>query len=129
MMSIRINQYSVWVRISLVALVAMLSGVYWNLGWFMALPVIAVLSPILLSLLVCRAFPGQTFRQKLAIYVFAVVIAEIIRNLLYIYYAQGMDYLLHDAETQMAVIALIAGQLLLGSVVIVIAALARVCNS
>lgn len=105
-------------RYIILGLIAVLAGGYWNLSWFMALPVITLLCPVLMAVLIHYLFAGNSFGQKAGIYTIAIVVTELVRNLLYVFFGQGLDYLLHDGETQLAAIALVAEQLFLGVVIL-----------
>lgn len=105
-------------RYLILGFIAVLAGVYWNLSWFMALPVITLLSPILIAIVIHFLLTGKSFGQKAGIYAMTTVATAIIRNLLYIGFGQGLDYLLHDGETQLVAIALLVEQLFLGAVII-----------
>lgn len=98
--------------------IAILAGGYWNLSWFMALPVITLICPALIALLIHFLFTGKSFGQKAGIYAITVVITDITRNLFYVCCGQGLDYLLHDGETQLVVMALFVEQLFLGVIII-----------
>ena len=110
-------------RYLILSCIAVLVGGYWNLSWFMALPVITLLCPILIVVAINYLFADKSFRQKAGIYAMTVVVTEITRNLLYVSFGQGLDYLLHDGETQLVAIALFVEQLFLGVVIIGIATL------
>ena len=112
-----------WSRYLIPCLVAILAGAYWNLSWFMALPLITLIFPALIAVLIHFLFAGQSFGQKAGIYAIMVVVTVITRNLLYICCGHGLDYLLHDGETQLVAIALFAEQLVLGFIIIGILAL------
>lgn len=109
--------HSVLGRIVLLGIVSVLAGCYWNLSWFMALPLIALVCPIVISVLIARLFPNLSFGRKTGFYAGTVVVAEIVRNFLYVFFGQGLDYLLHDGETQLVGLALIAEQLIFGTIV------------
>lgn len=98
--------------------IAILAGGYWNLSWFMALPLITLLSPVLIAVLIHYLLAGKSFGHKVSIYAVTVVVSEIVRNLLYVCFGHGLDYLLHDGETQLATVALFAEQLFLGVIII-----------
>lgn len=105
-------------RYLILGFIAVLAGGYWNLNWFMAIPVITLLCPILIAVVIHYLFAGKSFGQKAGIYALAVVVTEIVRNLLYVCCGQGLDYLLHDGETQLVVMALFVEQLFLGVIII-----------
>lgn len=109
--------HSVLGRIVLLGIVSVLAGCYWNLSWFMALPFITLVCPIVIPILVTRLFPDLSFGRRIGIYAGTVMVAEVVRNVLYVLYGQGLDYLLHDGETQLVGLALIAEQLLFGTIV------------
>jgi hypothetical protein len=101
-----------------VGCIAILAGGYWNLSWFMALPAITLLCPVLIAVLIHCLFAGKSFGKKAGIYSITVVLTTIVRNLLYVCYGQGLEYLLHDGETQLAVAALFAEQVFLGVIIL-----------
>ena len=107
-----------WPRYLILGFTAILAGSYWNLGWFMALPLITLIFPVLIAVLIHFLFAGKSFGQKAGIYAVTVVITNITRNLSYICCGHGLDYLLHDGETQLAAMALFAEQLILGTITI-----------
>lgn len=105
-------------RYLILGIIAMLAGGYWNLSWPMALPVITLLSPALLAVVIHYLFAEKTFGHKAVIYAMTIMTTVIIRNLLYIGFGQGLDYLLHDSETQLIAIALLVEQLVFGSMIL-----------
>ena len=105
-------------RYLILGFIAILAGGYWNLSWFMALPVITLLCPVLIAVVTHYLFSGKSFGQKARIYAITVVVTVIIRNLLYICCGHGLDYLLHDGETQLVAAALFVEQLFLGIIII-----------
>ena len=107
-----------WHRYLTLGFIAILAGGYWNLSWFMALPVITLLCPALIAVVIHYLFADTSFGQKAGIYAITVVVTTIIRNLLYVCCGNGLDYLLHDGETQLAVMALLAEQVFLGVIII-----------
>ncbi|HSR87499.1 MAG TPA: hypothetical protein VLL07_00980, partial [Pontiella sp.] len=98
------------------------------LSWFMALPLITVVCPVLITLLILYLFAGKSFSQKAGIYAAAIVITEIVRSLLYIRFGQGLNYLLHDQETQMVALVLLIEQFVLGVIIISIVTLRARCR-
>ena len=107
-----------WRRYLTLSFIAILAGGYWNLSWFMALPVITLLSPALIAMVIHFLFSRASFGQKAGIYAMTTVATAVIRNLLYIGFGQGLDYLLHDGETQLVAIALLVEQLVFGTVIL-----------
>jgi len=107
-----------WRRYLTLGFIAILAGGYWNLSWFMALPLITLLFPALIVVVIHYLFADKSFSQKAGIYAITVVVTEIVRNLLYACCGQGLDYLLHDGETQLVAAALLVEQLFLGIIII-----------
>ena len=107
-----------WRSYLILGFIAILAGSYWNLSWFMALPVITLLCPVLIAVVVHYLFADKSFSQKAGTYAITVVVTEIVRNLLYVCCGQGLEYLLHDGETQLVAIALFVEQLFLGIIII-----------
>jgi hypothetical protein len=105
-------------RFLIMGFVAILAGGYWNLSWPMALPMITLFFPVLIAVVIHCLFTRKSVGQRISIYAVMVIITELVRNLLYACCGQGLDYLLHDGETQLIAIALIVEQLLLGTIVI-----------
>lgn len=99
-------------------IMALLAGGYWNLSWFLALPIITLLCPFLIAVVIHYLFADNSLGHKAVIYAMTIMTTVIIRNLLYIGFGQGLDYLLHDSETQLIAIALLVEQLLIGSVIL-----------
>lgn len=110
--------YSVSKRLVLLSVVSLLAGCYWNLSWFMALPFITIIGPLAISILVSRLFQNASFWQRSGVYIGAVIVAEVVRNFLYVIYGRGLDYLLYDGETQLIVLALITEQLFFGTIIL-----------
>lgn len=69
-------------RFVFLGMFSLFAGCYWNLGWFMALPFITLICPILISIFVARLFPNLSFGQRVGIYTGAVMVAEVVRNFL-----------------------------------------------
>ena len=107
-----------WSRYLILGFIAVLAGGYWNLSWFMALPVITLLCPVLIAVVIHYLFARESFGQKACIYAMTVVVTEVVRNFLYVCCGQGLDYLLHDGETQLVAVALFVEQLFLGVIII-----------
>ena len=105
-------------RYLIMGIIAMLAGGYWNLSWFMALPVITLFCPFLMAMAAHYLFAKESFGIKTGVYAMTIVATVIIRNLLYIGFGQGLDYLLHDGETQLIAIALLVEQLVIGTTIL-----------
>lgn len=82
----------------------------------MALPFIALVCPIGMPVLIIYFFPHLQSTQKYGVYLATVLVLELVRNLFYIVYGCGLEYLLHDVETQLVSMMLIIEQLVLGAV-------------
>jgi len=91
----------------------------------MALPIITLFIPILMSTLVCWFYEDLLFRWKITVYVMTVIVAESIRAFFYIIIGEGFYYLLRDGETQLISTVLILEQLLLGVIIIGILTILR----
>jgi hypothetical protein len=109
-------------------LLAVLTGGYWNLSWFMALPLITLLFPALTAVVTHFLFTRESFGKKTGIYVMTIMASVIMRNILYIGFGQGLDYLLHDGVTQLVAFVLLMEQLVLGIAIIGIASLRSRCR-
>ena len=109
--------HSISGRLMFLGIVSLFAGCYWNLGWFMALPFITLICPIMIPILIDRLFPSLSFGRRIGVYAGTVIVAEVVRKFLYVLYGRGLDYLLHDGETQLVGLALIAEQLLFGTIV------------
>lgn len=107
-------------RYLIMGIIVVLAGGYWNLDWLLALPVIMLFFPLLIAVATYYLFTRESFGQKAGICALTVVATVIIRNLLYISFGQGLDYLLHDGETQLAAIILLVEQLFLSVAVLAV---------
>ena len=105
-------------RYLILGIMALLAGSYWNLSWLLALPIITLLCPFLIAVASHYLFAKEAFTKKAGIFALTIVTSAIIRNLLYITFGQGLDYLLHDGETQLVVLALLIEQLVIGSAIL-----------
>lgn len=91
----------------------------------MALPFITLVCPVGIPTLIICLFPNLPSTRKYGIYLETVFILETVRNLFYIVYGCGLEYLLHDGETQLVSMMLITEQLVLGAVTTWLLPLAR----
>ena len=105
-------------RIMLLLVVAMASGIYWNLGWPLSLPFIGLVFPVGMSIFIAWLCPKMSGGRMYGVYVATVFLSEAIRCLLYIVFGQGLQYLLRDGETQLVFIGIIVEQLILGGIII-----------
>lgn len=91
----------------------------------MALQFIGLICPVVIPILVVCLFPKMSFGLIVGTYAVIVLITTGIRNFLYVLYGNGLNYLLHDSETQLVVIVLAVEQLILGIITIGILTLLR----
>ena len=101
-------------RVGFLFVIAIVSGIYWNLGWPLALPFIGIAFPVGMPVLIEWLCYRMTGGRKYGVYVATVFLSEVMRCLLYVVFGHGLQYLLHDGETQVVYIAIITDQLLLG---------------
>ena len=80
----------------------------------MALLFIGLAFPVGMPILVEWLCPKISGGRKYGVYVATVFLAEVVRCLLYVIFGHGLQYLLHDGETQLVYIVIIMDQLLLG---------------
>ena len=109
---------SVVLRVCFLFVLAMVSGIYWNLGWPLALPFIGLAFPVGIPVFIAWLCPGMSGGRRYGIYVVMVFLSEAIRGLLYVGFGHGLQYLLHDGETQLIYMVIMVEQLLLGGMTI-----------
>lgn len=112
-------------KYSCVVSMSLLFGCSWCLGPNISFIISTVVTPIFMPIIVYILFFNRILVYKSIIFSFSVILAEVLRMAFYVCYGNGLDYLLHDGETQSVLATLFIWQLVLGYIIMIVCAFAR----
>jgi hypothetical protein len=69
-----------------------------------------------MPILIERLLPKLSAWRQFGMYVGTVVLSWIVRSILYIIFGSGLQYVLHDAETQLVGFMISVEQIMLGAI-------------